>query len=214
MRNGSLWSNVVFGERSIFPRIWFWDVRIRFWGLEIKPLKPHNYVGQGRFFFHYYLATWTTNWAQIFTGLLLYAYVEIHQVRRINGLWQLPIVSSVFWISSPLFKALHGSFQDLHLIFCINIFPFVKFVLLANPYWCKLLFPQLCSDFQGTFKDSLVWIYIFVTNCFIYFNGCLFFVVHRSLLYSHQAKFQILFLFLCLVVVFLMLDRGVTMQRF
>ncbi len=27
----------------------------------------------------------------------------------------------------------------------------------------------LPSDFQGTFKDSLSWIYIFVTNCFIYF---------------------------------------------
>ena len=32
------------------------------------------------FFFHYYLATSTTNWAQIFTGLVFYAYVKIHQV--------------------------------------------------------------------------------------------------------------------------------------
>ena len=44
------------------------------------------------FFFHYNLATSTTNWAQIFTGLLFYAYVEIHQV---GCLWQLPIVSTV-----------------------------------------------------------------------------------------------------------------------
>ena len=53
---------------------------------------------QGCFFFHYYLATSSTVWAQICTGLsclLLYAYFEIHQVRRLS-LWQLPIVSSVF----------------------------------------------------------------------------------------------------------------------
>ena len=30
-------------------------------------------VLQGRFYFHYSLATLTTNWAQIFTGLLFYA---------------------------------------------------------------------------------------------------------------------------------------------
>ena len=32
-------------------------------------------------FFHYSLATSMTNWVQIFTGLLFYAYVGIHQVR-------------------------------------------------------------------------------------------------------------------------------------
>ena len=37
-----------------------------------------------------------TDWAKIFTGLLFYASVEIHQVRR-HGLWQLlPKVSSAF----------------------------------------------------------------------------------------------------------------------
>ena len=35
------------------------------------------------FFFHHYLANSTTNWAQIFTGLLFYVYVEIHKVRRL-----------------------------------------------------------------------------------------------------------------------------------
>ena len=35
------------------------------------------------FFFHYSLATLTIDWAQIFTGLLFYAFVEIHQVKRL-----------------------------------------------------------------------------------------------------------------------------------
>ena len=39
-----------------------------------------------------------TDWAQIFTCLLFYAYVEIHQVRRLV-FDILPIVSTVFKLS-------------------------------------------------------------------------------------------------------------------
>ena len=70
-------------ERSNFPRIWFRDLKFRIWGLEIKHQKAHNFVWQGCFFFHYYLATSMTDWDKIFTGLLFYAYIEIHQVRRL-----------------------------------------------------------------------------------------------------------------------------------
>ena len=84
-----------FGERSNFPRIWFRNLKFGTWGLEINYLNAHNFVWQGYFFFHYYLASSMTDWAPICTGLLFYAYVAIHQVRR-PGLWQLPIVSSVF----------------------------------------------------------------------------------------------------------------------
>ena len=77
MRNGS-WSS--FLERRNFPRSWFRDLRYRIWGLEFKHLKAHNFMWQGCFFFHYYLANLTTNWAKILTGLLFYAYVEIHKV--------------------------------------------------------------------------------------------------------------------------------------
>ena len=72
-----------FRVRSNFPPIWFQDLRFRIWGLEIKHLKAHNFVWQGCLFFLSYLATSTTDWAQIFTGLLFHAlYVDIHQVRR------------------------------------------------------------------------------------------------------------------------------------
>ena len=76
VRNGFLWIDLVFEKEVIFREFGFQDLRSRIWGLDIKHLKAHNV-------FHYYLATSKTNWAQIFIGLLFYAYVEIHQVRRL-----------------------------------------------------------------------------------------------------------------------------------
>ena len=89
-QNGSFWSNVVFEKEVIFHQytcvwIWFPDLRIACWGPEIQHLKAHNFVWQWCFFFHYYLAILTTNWGQIFTGLLFCAYVKIEK----NCLWQL-----------------------------------------------------------------------------------------------------------------------------
>ena len=43
-----------------------------------------------------------TNWTQIFTGLLFYAYVEIHQLKA--SLWQLAIVSTAFNKMSFMYK--------------------------------------------------------------------------------------------------------------
>ena len=83
---------------SNFPRIWFRDLKFRTWGLKINYLNAHNFVWQGCFFFHYYLATSTTDWYQIFTGLLFYACWDTPTVKA--SFWQLPIVSTVFNISS------------------------------------------------------------------------------------------------------------------
>ena len=74
-----------FRERSNFTRIWFRDIGFIIWGLEIKHLKAHNFVWQGCFFFHSYLLTSTTNWAQIFTGLLFYACWDTSSEK--TGLW-------------------------------------------------------------------------------------------------------------------------------
>ena len=46
-------------------------------------LKAETFVQQGCFFFHHFLATSMTNRAQLFTDLVLYADVGIHQVRRL-----------------------------------------------------------------------------------------------------------------------------------
>ena len=40
-----------FRGRSNFPRIWFRELRLRIWGIEINHLKAHNFVWQGFFYF-------------------------------------------------------------------------------------------------------------------------------------------------------------------
>ena len=70
--------------------------RLQAWSLFTRHLKAHKLVQQGCFFFHYSLATSMTNWALIFTGVLFYAYVDIHQVRiQVYCLWHLPNMSMV-----------------------------------------------------------------------------------------------------------------------
>ena len=63
MRNGSLWSDIVFEKEVIFHEFHFETSDLEF------EVSKHTTSWQGCFFFHNYLATSTTNWAQIFTGL-------------------------------------------------------------------------------------------------------------------------------------------------
>ena len=98
-----------FRERSNFPRIWFRYLRFRTWGLEIKKLKAHNSLWQGCFFFHYYLATSTTNWSQISRGLHMLWYswwedwsltiteISVHSVSKAN-LWCWPSTNDVWLV--------------------------------------------------------------------------------------------------------------------
>ena len=95
VRNGSLWSAIVFWERSNFPRIWFRDLRFRTWGLEINHLNAHNFVWQGCFF----LSLLSRN----FDGRLssnIHRFVIIcicwDTPTAKASLWQLPTVSTVF----------------------------------------------------------------------------------------------------------------------
>ena len=60
-------SNVVFEKEVIFH--------------SNNTLKAHKFVQQRRFLFHYSRTFSTTDWVQIFTDLLFYAYVGIHKVR-------------------------------------------------------------------------------------------------------------------------------------
>ena len=48
---------------------------------------------QGCLIVHYFLETLTTNWVQIFTGLLFNAYVGIHHVRKLvfDNYWTCPV---------------------------------------------------------------------------------------------------------------------------
>ena len=83
VRNSSLWSEVVFEKEVNFHEFDFETSSLEFEVSKSSIWKPTAWCDKDVFFFHSYLATPTTNWAQIFTGLLFCAYVEIHQVRRL-----------------------------------------------------------------------------------------------------------------------------------
>ena len=90
VRKGSLWSKDSFWERGNFSLKQ--DFRSEAFYYASESTQSNNAT---RVFFYYSLATWMTNWFQIFTGLLFYAYVGIHQVRRLifdkygSSFWQI-----------------------------------------------------------------------------------------------------------------------------
>ena len=97
VRNGSLWSKRSFRERSHLKKKWFRYLIIRFWCLEVKHLKAHNFAWQGCFS------------VIIISQLRRPIELKFWQVcyficscfcwdtpSEKTGLWQLPIVSTVF----------------------------------------------------------------------------------------------------------------------
>ena len=78
------------------------------------------------FFFHSYLATQTTNQAQIFTGFVFYAYVELTPSET-TGLWHLPIVSTAFNIIS--WRYYSDIVQGYLLCNCEVVGPWEHFIL-------------------------------------------------------------------------------------
>ena len=71
-------------KEVIFDEFDFETSELDFEVLKSSIWKHTTLCDKGVFFFHYYLATSMTDWAQIFTGLLFYAYVEIHQLWRLD----------------------------------------------------------------------------------------------------------------------------------
>ena len=89
MRHGFLWSNVVFHEFDLENSELDFEVsKSSIW-------KHTMIVWQGCFFFHYYLATSTTTWAQIFYRFVSSCICWDTPSEK-TGLWQLPTVSIVF----------------------------------------------------------------------------------------------------------------------
>ena len=64
------------------------------WGLEIKYLKAHNFVWQGHFFFHYYL-NFDDRLSSNVHRFVIWCTCWDTAIEK-TGLWQLPIVSTVF----------------------------------------------------------------------------------------------------------------------
>ena len=95
MRNGSLWSEVVFEKEVIFREFDFEISDLDFWGLEIKHLKAYNFVWQGFFF----LSLLSSNFDDQFSSnfhrfVILCTWWDTPSEK--TGFWQLPIVSTVF----------------------------------------------------------------------------------------------------------------------
>ena len=96
----TLWSlahsEVTLFLRNInFRRIWFRDLRFRFWGLEIKHPKAHNFVWQGFFFLSLLSRNFDDQLSSNFHMFVVVCKCWDTPNEK-SGLWQLPIVSSVF----------------------------------------------------------------------------------------------------------------------
>ena len=91
MRNGSLWSDVVFEKEAIFHEFDFETSNSELQVPKSSIWKHTTSCDYAFFSFHYYLALLTTDWAQLLTGLLCW-----DTQREKTGLWQLPIVYTVF----------------------------------------------------------------------------------------------------------------------
>ena len=93
--NGYLWNSVVFRNEVIFPRIWFRDLRVRFWGLEIKHLRAHNLCNKGVF-----LSLFSRNCDDQLSSNFHRFDISIcicwDTPSEKTGLWQLLVVSTAF----------------------------------------------------------------------------------------------------------------------
>ena len=82
VRNGSLWINMVFEKEVIFHKFDFKTSELDF-EVSKSSISEHTTLCDNCVFSFIISETSMTNWAQIFTGLLFYAYVEKHHVRRL-----------------------------------------------------------------------------------------------------------------------------------
>ena len=96
MRNGSLWSDVVFEKEVIFHEFDFETSYLEFEVSKSSIWKHTTSCDKDVFFFHSLLATFTTNWAQY---VILCICWDTPSEK--TGLWQLSIVSMSL-MSRPL----------------------------------------------------------------------------------------------------------------
>ena len=126
-----------FRERSYFPGIWFRDLRFRTWGREINHLNAHNSVWKGCFLLSLLSRTFDDRLSSNFHRLVILCICWDTPSEK-TGLWQVPIVSSVFkfrvfpshYISSPLIP---------YLLILIPVVPI--------PFSCMLVIPKIMAPF-------------------------------------------------------------------
>ena len=135
MRKGSLWSDVVFKKEVIFHEFDFETSSLEFEVSKSSIWKHTTSCDKGVFsFFHSYLATPSTDRAQIFTGLFL------HTPSEKTGLWQLPIVSNVF-----------NTFRNSELLKCFSCLMYFK-QFASKDTTAKLLRKRQRKSYKLAFK--------------------------------------------------------------
>ena len=149
MRNSSLWSEVVFRERSNFPWNWF------LWGIAIKHMKAHNFVFQYLTNFHRVVIVcicWdtasekTSLWQLIYqqypeslsqhlknnwSVVLIRFKLELYTSNCANSLHRYPILSmeindTLSWFMKPLLFAYYNVF-DRNCLFVGYLFVALNF---------------------------------------------------------------------------------------
>ena len=89
-----------FRERSNFPRIWFRDLKLRIWGLEINHLNAHNFVWQGCFLVSLLSRKFDDRLSSNFHRFVILCICwDTPTVKA--SLWHLPIVSTAFKAICP-----------------------------------------------------------------------------------------------------------------
>ena len=158
MRNGSLWSNVVFEKEVIFhdfdfetPELDFEVSKSSIWK---HTLSCDNW--QGWFFFYYFLATSKTNWAQI---------------PKPNNIDEKHVHNNYFVkVSLP---GVMGCLQNDSVQFTVQMFNEEEIILNSFPklferfnFWLNL---KHSMAYQITFAkfNALVLLFLTIMNCFL-----------------------------------------------
>ena len=114
MKNSSLWSDLVLEKGVIFHEF---DFETSTWSLKINHKAHTTSCDEGVFFFHSYLATPKTDWAQISTGQCLYqilpenvalSNLALKCVQAIIVLWFYQILPKIVALSNLAWKCVQG----------------------------------------------------------------------------------------------------------
>ena len=152
VRNSSLWSNIVFRE---VISLWIWFVTSEFdFEVSNSSIWKHTTLrDKGVFFFHYYLANLMTNWVQVFTGLLVSAYVETHQVRRqyqrcpVSLSGSKKLVQGSPYLSSNMYSTYISWCSSLHLdFFSVDAVFFIVFFILIKDHIVSFIYAAHCDE--------------------------------------------------------------------
>ena len=100
-----------FRERRNFPQIWFRD--LRYFEVSKSSIWKHTFWWQWCFFFHCYLGTFTTDWAQTWIHRFAILCICWDTLSEKTDLWQLPTVSTIFKRENKIIHNINNSITNV-----------------------------------------------------------------------------------------------------